>query len=654
MKGVRKGVFLLVLLLIGLSSIVSAEIIVNGPEQTSVNIGDDISLNGYVIVNDDVLGLLKFELNCADYNSILMIRSISLNAGIKKDFLEEFAILSVDDGSCTVNVILESEGEKLESKSSSNFKVTKELTGSFSIDKESLQVGDKVKVKGTSFGQDGEAVEGYGIVSLKKEGVAYFSDNFDVKNGVVDYVIDTSDVPGGEYEVEIEVREGFGNFILESIGKFRLISSIDVNAHSSKVHYLPKEKVRIEGTASVLGGKLKQGTVYVTMNDDSYSEEFKNGNFVVNFYLLNVIQSGKHDLELRVEDEFGNFGLYDFSIIVDPIPTTLTVVTDKEAINPGASIAIKAFLNDQAGDLIGESITIKVVDDKGEVFFDGVKKSGEQFDVVFGENVKPGNYFVKASYGDVLGEKLFVIGRVLLLDYSIVGQELVVENIGNIPYEGLLQIEISGNNVKSISREINLGVKQEFRIDLGVGMSSGLYKVSVNEEVFENVEIIGIEEVNYWWLIYVAIVLLFLLWYYYWLKSGKRFNKRIKKSIHTGRIVHSNKKHGEFGGAPMSRINSEGDHVKKFKDYMGRAVSFKKERKIKGLGRKKDRGNVYGIFGKRKKVSENISSSNVFSGVGSGWSRENVEKVEKYSGSETKKEKKDKEEPKSSWFNMFD
>jgi len=476
----------------------------------------------------------------------------------------------------------------------------------------------------------------------------------------VEYVVDTTDIPGGEYDVEVEVREGFGNFIVRYVGKFVLISNIEVNAHSSKVHYLPKEKVRIEGTASVLGGKLKSGKVFVTMGENFYEEEFKNGNFQVDFYLLNIIETGKHDIEVRVEDEFGNFGEYDFSILVDAIPSTITVVVDKEAINPGDTITIKAFLNDQAGDLVEESLAVKVVNEKGDEYYDAVKNSGEQFDVVLADDVEPGNYYVKVSSGEVVGEKLFIVGKVLSLDYKMDGQVLIVKNVGNVPYECVLQIELrGGDRATSISKDVDLGIGQEYTMDLGIGMKSGEYKISVNGNVFENVQISGVEEPNYTWLIYLALMLLFLLFWYRWLKSKKRMRKKIKRTIQKGKVMHSNRKHGEFGGAPIKRVRSEREHVDKFNAYMGRAVSFRKDkpRKIKGLGvKRKDSSDVYTFFGKKKKEEKpvDVSPKDVFSGVGSGWSRGDVERYGSSAASNVKKDDDKKDEPQTGWFNMFD
>ena len=61
-------------------------------------------------------------------------------------------------------------------------------------------------------------MEGFAIITMKKDGEIYFSDSTDVEGGVVDYDISTVDIPGGEYGVSVEVRNSFGNSILSSAG----------------------------------------------------------------------------------------------------------------------------------------------------------------------------------------------------------------------------------------------------------------------------------------------------------------------------------------------------------------------------------------------------------------------------------------------------
>lgn len=501
MDSLKRGIVSFLFVFIVSIGIVNAELIVNGPEQTSVNIGDTIEINGYVLRASDVLGLLKFELKCGSVESVLITKSVSLKSGEKKDFYETFSLSSLETGSCSVKVSLESNDEILESKTSSLFEITSELTGSFNIDKESVQAGEEIFVGGSVYEQSGEGLDGFAVIILKKEGTTYFSDTEEIKNGELKYKLDTTDIPGGEYKVIVESKNNFGNSLIVTAGIFLLVNKIEVNAHSAKVHYFPKEKVKVTGSASSFSGKIKKGLAYLNLNENKYETDLKNGNFDFSFYLLNTIPSGKHDLVLRVEDEQGNYGAYEFSIIVDAIPTKIVVAVDKEAINPGDSIQAKTFLNDQAGNNIDEDLVVKLLNGKGDIFYDDVKKSGEQFEVSVGVEVVPGNYYLVASHGSVEGEKIFAVGKISKLVYSIDGQTLVVKNIGNVPYEGPLQIDVS--NVAgsfSISKKINLGISQEERVDLGKEVVSGKYKITVSDNVFEDILINDEEGMGYWWL----------------------------------------------------------------------------------------------------------------------------------------------------------
>ena len=669
MGSIKRGVFGLFVGLFLLVSIgfVNAEIIVNGPEQTAVNIGDDITISGYVLRTDDALGLLKFELVCGSEKDVLMVRSVSLKSGVKKDFSEEFAIVSLNEGNCNVDVSLDNFESVLEIKSSSNFVVTTALTGTVGINKENIQAGEEIKISGKSFKQDGTPVEGFAIITLKKEGGIYFSDSVEVEEGKVVFEINTRDVPGGEYLVTVEIRNGFGNSVLINAGSFVLINKIEVNPHTAKVHYLPKEKVKMEGTASVLGGKLKKGTVYVSIGEEKYEEDLRNGNFDLDFYLLNTITSGKQDINVRIEDEFGNFGTYTFSIIVDAIPSKITIAGAKEAINPGESMEIKAFLKDQAGEVIEDSITIKVENEDEDIFFDSVQNSGEQFTITLDADVEPGNYFIRGYYGNVEGEKIFVVGQVLKLEYSLDGQTLVVKNVGNIPYEGPLQIELESlAKTSSISDKLNLGVGQEERIDLGVGMITGTYDVVVNENSFEAVEIMGVKRMSYSWLIYVAVVWVIIMLWMIWKGSKKRLRKRIMKTMHSRNIVPKGKQ-GEYGGASMSRVISEEDHVKKYKAYMERVRGFKERARVNPV---KKSGLFSRIFSKKQKVSsESLVVNNVFRGVKKEWTRDDgvrsysespqyqnrISNLDRTNETESeKKKKKDDDEPTGNMFSMFD
>ncbi|MDP3916896.1 MAG: hypothetical protein Q8Q42_01260 [Nanoarchaeota archaeon] len=652
MRGLYRGVAGFILVMVFSFTFVNAELIVNGPNQAKVNVGDDISLSGYVLRGDDVLGLLKFELKCTAYSSILSTKTISLKAGIKKDFLEMFAVTTPNEETCSVKVLLESDGNVLESKTSSLFEVTKVLVGSFSLNEDTVRAGEKVNVAGTVFKQNGGTLEGFAIIDLKKDGESYFTNNVGIKNGVLDYDIVTNDLPGGEYSVNVNVMDNFGNNLIVTAGKFLLVNKIEVNAHSSKVHYFPKEKIKVTGTSSTFDGKLKKGMAYLTFDDQKYETDVRGGDFDFSFYLLNTITSGKHNINIRVEDESGNYGTYGFSIIVDAIPSKITVVMDAESINPGGKILVKAFLNDQAGDIIEEDLVVKVINDKGDVFYNNVKKSGEQFEVNIAEDVVPGNYFMTARYDTIDGEKIFSVGKVVKLDYKMDGQVLVVTNVGNVPYEGSLQVDADGiESDFSISKKINLGIGQETRIDIGKEVVTGSYMVTVNDNVFEDVPVIGDANIGYKWLIYILIALIIILLGYIYAKNRKKF--KINRTIKHNRVVHPNRKHGEYGGASINRVKDDKDHVRKYNDYMTRVASF-------GERKKADRndGTFFSFVnkGERKNlehINEDLDISNVYSGVKAEWVREDS-KDEVRGEKKDDKKKKDDGGNTGNMFGFFD
>jgi len=255
----------------------------------------------------------------------------------------------------------------------------------------------------------------------------------------------------------------------------------------------------------------------------------------------------------------------------------------------------------------------------------------------------------------------------LKLEYSLDGQTLVVKNVGNIPYEGPLQIELESlAKTSSISDKLNLGVGQEERIDLGVGMITGTYDVVVNENSFEAVEIMGVKRMSYSWLIYVAVVWVIIMLWMIWKGSKKRLRKRIMKTMHSRNIVPKGKQ-GEYGGASMSRVISEEDHVKKYKAYMERVRGFKERARVNPV---KKSGLFSRIFSKKQKVSsESLVVNNVFRGVKKEWTRDDgvrsysespqyqnrISNLDRTNETESeKKKKKDDDEPTGNMFSMFD
>ena len=88
----------MLLLFLLIIPVVSAEIIVDGPPNTIYNLGDSISISGYVLRPETALGLFSLTLVC-DQNLQLLARTISIESNEKILFLE--LIQNKRRGQCT-------------------------------------------------------------------------------------------------------------------------------------------------------------------------------------------------------------------------------------------------------------------------------------------------------------------------------------------------------------------------------------------------------------------------------------------------------------------------------------------------------------------------------------------------------------------------
>ena len=126
----RQSIFILILLI--LIPAVSATINIEGPGRSVYNLGDEISVKGYILRDEDMFGFLRISLDCENDVPILT-RSISLEKDTKRDFSENFIIPFFIPGDCTLKVSLESAGSIIEQAKSNEFIISKELEGNFKI-----------------------------------------------------------------------------------------------------------------------------------------------------------------------------------------------------------------------------------------------------------------------------------------------------------------------------------------------------------------------------------------------------------------------------------------------------------------------------------------------------------------------------------------
>ncbi len=610
--------------------LVTAEISINGPGRAVVNVGDELALSGFVTHTTSLIGVLKMRMVCGAIEQPLLIRSISLTANVQEDFEETLPVPLFIEGSCKMRVSVEHAGQIILETESPEFVISKEIVGSFSINAETIKLGDQVIVKGMITKLDGSEVEGIATVFLKQAGTDVLVDTIEVKKGVLEYEMKTIELLSGQYAINVAVQDIFGNEKTFQGLVLTIAGNISVFAEPEQLHVGPGEKVRIIGEATVLDKPLEKGKAKIRLAEEEVEVSVIGGAFSGSIRLPEQIKSGRQEVDVLVEDDFGNRGQVMLAVIVDPLSTRVEVSGLKESYLPGETMTVTPVIEDQAGDVVTSDVGITIVNARKSVAYTDTVQSNTLVDFGLLNDAPPGTWKIELFSSGIKDEVMFTVEEKVLLEYEIINQTLVVTNRGNVQVEGPLKIELQGvDTIGTIVKDMSLGLGKSKEINLASGVKEGVYNVYVGEEVFENVVIAGGKRrdqliIGVLWFILGVLVLL-LVWYVLrWINAGKKKIRRVEEK--------------------KVRIHPPEEEVKRFRVRMAEQVdkiSPKMQFKVKKQNIKDEF--VYDLPAKKQPKSFwELSDEPVY--------RNDVMKQEK----SREKNQKNSGEPKRSLFRMFD
>jgi len=524
----RWWVLLLVLIVI---PSVSAIINIDGPSKEVFNLGDIISVKGYILETEDMWGLFKLNLNC-DTDIPLITRTISLKKDEKFIFDESLTLPFYLSGQCTLEATVDSDGNIIEQIMSRPFTITKDLEGKFSVKDNLVQLGKDVVLEGNVYKKDGTNVNGLATLYFKLGGKVSFVDMVNVINGKLNYIQSSTAHQAGIYDLEISVFDNYGNSqIFANAVQFTLVDEIYVFAKPTREQVVPGSTVHLIGEAkTILQADVDEGNVLIAFDEEEYKTTFKNSKFSYDISLPDNIKSGKHLIEVFVEDSLGNKGSTETGFEVTPVPTTLKAEISEGVPVPGSTITIKPILIDQGDDLIIEDISVEVISAGGDIEYSTVVKTDEAIVYEFSQYAKPGNWEIRTYATGLKSENSFSLGETISADFDLENQTLVVVNTGNIKYKKPLEIIFSsGTLTETVIAKVSLGPGESESINLGHYVESGVYDITIGDNSYSGVSITGAKKINYDWIFWVIIIAFLSLLVYLFLFRGKRLRNLIRR-----------------------------------------------------------------------------------------------------------------------------
>ncbi len=523
----KKGVITLLLVAAFLLPLAGASIIIDGPAIDRYNIGDKVTISGYIQENEATDGFLKFSVQCGDQNFQIQPVPITLHAGQQKIFpneiqIPEFTISKSMSGDCRIRADLTSGNAIVDSAESRMFTVTKDLEGSFSIGEPRVQIGSDLVLTGEVSKLDNTRIDGSAEIFFRQNDTKFMVSVLEFKGGEISYTSTMQALPEGRYFVDVEVTDSFGNEqLFQDASNFVLIKDLYLTAKIDKDQYLPGDIVIISGDAkTVLQDPVPSAIVVLTLGPKSFTTRMLNGKFEGTFQIPHNIQSGRQAILVSIKDEFGNVGQTKIRLYITAVPSNINVRLNANDFLPGELIEVTSTLYDQASEVMTGDMKLEIADAEGNIVMSKSVESQKKELFMFPKFAKPGRWKITTTKGELVKEEIVNLKEYANLGVAIEDTLLKIINQGNIDFSDKVQIEAtSDGQTYVVDRKESIAKNDSSTIELSGQLPTGMYSLNVKtpygEQSFDNVNILkgkSWHSFNMAYLLLVAVCVGFLVY----------------------------------------------------------------------------------------------------------------------------------------------
>lgn len=406
------------------ASLVDAAVVFNNDFRT-YNIGDTISVEGYIESTQNVRNIFRLYLECGSSVQILA-RTISVDANRKYLFSEDVILPVGNKGQCDFKATFNGE-----TQTSQKFEITDSLKGDIFLNKKSFKLGESLEIEGDILYLDNDKVSGVGIFSLIQQGSpeSYFADTFNIEDGSLLYKTSLENLPPRTYQVIVETYDSYENFKKFDLGVIEVSDKLSVNSYLDKKDYLPGESFTVN---LKVNENPKEFRVKFDFEGQATEQIFEGTDFSYQIKTKENIKSGQHTANIKVSDNFGNYYESNLELNIVPVPKKLEVSLDKSDYLPEEKVEISGAIYDQGDELYEEGvITIRVLDAKENEKTSTQINSGSTYTLELEKYITPGAYTVTAEGSGFKKEIIFNVKELEKIDVYYEGNRLKILNEGN-------------------------------------------------------------------------------------------------------------------------------------------------------------------------------------------------------------------------------
>jgi hypothetical protein len=414
---------------------------------SNYNLGDMIDID--VSVDPVKEGyLLEVDLIC-EGTSILRFNNLPEDGLINIKLPLNFHTLDQVSGNCYFDA-----NYAEDTRRSGEFEISKRLDVKLISDSFFVYPGESITISGSAKRLNGQAIDGEVEISiplLKVLEVIVEDEVVEEEDEVVDEEVEVLETEeDSEEDVEDEVVE------------------------ESEDEVVDEEVVEEESEEVV------EEEVVSDVNAGSYYGKVENGEFSVTFNLREDTPAGDYRIDVlafeKLGEERSSEGLTLANLEVFQVLNSIEIAISNQNLDPGNNLDIRVNLLDQTGREIDEDASIIIKNSEGERIFEKITKGQETMSYLVPTDLPSGYYDIQSSSLGLESFQKFFVNEKAIVSFELVEQTLIVTNVGNIPYNKDIEVELNG---KSFVKAVELGLGQSKELELGG--TNEEYNILVND-----------------------------------------------------------------------------------------------------------------------------------------------------------------------------
>lgn len=282
---------------------------------------------------------------------------------------------------------------------------------------------------------------------------------------------------------ECYIKASYGDEDVSS-QKFEVTKEAIVTLTIEGIMFGPGDTVQVNGNAEKLNGDPLNGFVEVSVPDIDFSSKstIKDGVFSLTFNVPEDAPSGSYEIEARAyerdaNEKIINEGKATEMIRIKQVIKDLGIALSAQSVMPKDGLSYSVVLYDQAREHANADVSVNVYKPGGSLYEQKIIRADESFPISLSPSSPPGYWKIEAKSGDLITTKQFLVEEYKDLSFTLQNKTLVIENMGNVPYTGPIEISIGDESEIKDVKDLAVGESVKFNLKA----PSGEYLVEVSD-----------------------------------------------------------------------------------------------------------------------------------------------------------------------------